>query len=84
MVADGVQRVLEARHGPDNDSPHHGMLADGLELLPRQTARLAEDGVWDADLAHIMEQGSHGDPLLRGVIKAQILRDLQAVGQHVF
>ena len=51
---------------------HEGVLV-GIE-----TPGLAEDGVWDADLAYVVEQRGHFQILKLGFLQAEFLADAHA------
>ena len=60
LVVAGDERLdlAEVGHGADERLAHGGVALDDGPFLGGQPAGLAQDAVWDADLAHVVQQAA--------------------------
>src|SRR5256885_8995245 len=56
VMSDPRSDAVDVWKVAEDQVPERDVLLDDLALLVRQLARLSQDGVWDADLADVVEQ----------------------------
>jgi hypothetical protein len=79
VVAHARDHVLEEVNGLEDLGPDLGMPLDLLVLLETQAIRLGDDGVANADLAHVVEQARDVDALEQVLGESHLAGDLRGV-----
>jgi hypothetical protein len=78
MMQNQRQLALEASRGPQDGSAGDGMLLDDLVLLRGEGAGFGEDGVGDADLPDVVEDGGSPDDV--GLANGEVEEPGQTLG----